>query len=255
MKNFILFLLLFISQALLSGTVFSCYYTNGDNIEEPFPISISRDLNSLKKEPLLPDQLKNNWEIKKLVKFYKSEDIYVGKLSGREVYEIKYYYDRDTTGYTESYSRCEAIQMIYIENEKGMFSPIFIGRCIYGGSVGWIEPTVIDIVEGKEILTTSYAWHGTGYQFSDFHFMYDKDDLHLMKIYEIINEDFNKILPKNYGVWKGGYFSIKNLKVGSYLWKKTDSNSNPSGGGIEIWYKLDGYSIKRIKYKIDYEME
>jgi hypothetical protein len=242
-------------QGLLSGVVFTCYYSNEGSIDDRFPIAISRDLKSLKKEPLLPYQLKNNWRFEDSVEFCKIEDRFIGKLSGREVYEIKYFYDPDTTSYTEFLYKYEAIQAIYIENEKGRFSPVFIGRYTQGGCVGRIEPTEIDIVKGKEILTASYSWHGTGHHFSNIHLMYDREDVHLMQVYEVIEADFRRVLPKNLGVMKGGYFSIKELFVGSYLWKDSDCNASPTGGIILMWYSLAGYSIKLDKYKIDPKME
>lgn len=126
------------------------------------------------------------------------------------------------------------------ENNK-----IFILYMHFSDAVSEISesPRIINI-QGNELLSYKTRVPGTGNQSVELYYKYDikKKSPVLLDFSEIISE-ISKIIPKGYGVWKGGGLDLKNLQYSQSVWKPNDANCCPTGGSINLQLSIDKYKI------------
>lgn len=62
-------------------------------------------------------------------------------------------------------------------------------------------------------------------------------------------EAAQSVLPSGYGVWKGGGLDMSTQRYYMPVWKKGDANCCPSGGTVEIRFRLqDGRIVVTSKH-------
>ncbi len=125
-------------------------------------------------------------------------------------------------------------------------------RVLYS-QLSWCTASVDDIpymvtVEDTRILAYRTRIPGTGHFYIEHYFIQDPRtglpaDLDMSSIETTLKE----ILPEGHGVWKGGGLDIESLTFKHFVWKEGDGNSRPTGGKVEIKFKIEGAKLVPVQ--------
>jgi hypothetical protein len=138
--------------------------------------------------------------------------------------------------------KAQKIKQIILKDPSGNH------RVLYS-QLPWCTASVNDIpciitVEDTRILAYRTRVPGTGHFYMEHYFVQDPRtglpvDLDMSSIETTLKE----ILPQGHGVWKGGGLDIESLTFKHFVWKEGDGNSRPTGGRVEIKFKIEGAKL------------
>lgn len=121
-------------------------------------------------------------------------------------------------------------------------------RVLYS-QIHWCTASVDDIpciitVEDTTILAYRTRVPGTGHFYIEHYFVQDpRTGLPVDLDMSSIDTTLKEILPEGHGVRKGGGLDIESLTFKHFVWKEGDGNSRPTGGRVEINFKIEGAKL------------
>lgn len=163
---------------------------------------------------------------------FKTEVRKVGTLYGFGIYDVFYRFD-DHVGTKEI-----DWKSIVVEVSPGQFREIYHLQPV----PTLIEPSFVLKVASEDILATRDLIPGTGNNYYEDYFWFSPAGAARIDI-ETITKTVRSILPSGYGVWKGGALDIAALRYHNSVWKEGDSNCCPTGGAVDVKFRLDGNRI------------
>jgi len=89
-----------------------------------------------------------------------------------------------------------------------------------------------------QILATRMLIPGTGNNYYEDYFWFSPGGPVRIDI-ETITAALKSILPAGSGVWKGGGLDMRSLSYHNSVWKDRDANCCPSGGAVDIRFRID----------------
>lgn len=106
--------------------------------------------------------------------------------------------------------------------------------------------------DSTDILAYRTRVPGTGCFYIEHYFLQDpQSHLPVPLDDRAITDTLREILPKGYGVWKGGGFNIETLEFKHAVWKRGDGNCGPTGGSAKIRFKIRGTALMTIEKHYD----
>ena len=171
---------------------------------------------------------------------FKTEFRRVGRLNGFAIYDLFYRFDDHVD------SKKIDWKSILVEVSPGRFREIY-----------HLQPTAAEIESSfvmkagqEEILGTRDLIPGTGaYEYEDYFWLSSAgaERIDISPIGKAVQE----ILPGGYGVWKGGGLDMRTLQYRMPVWKTGDANCCPTGGTVEVKFKLEGSRISVTGRRFD----
>ena len=113
-----------------------------------------------------------------------------------------------------------------------------------------IEPSFLMQAGSDEILATRDLIPGTGNNYYEDYFRFSPAGVVQIDIESIPNV-LRSILPSGSGVWKGGGLDMRSLSYHMPVWKEGDANCCPSGGTVDLKFRLDGARLIVISKHFD----
>jgi hypothetical protein len=160
---------------------------------------------------------------------FKTELQKVGEVRGFAIYDLFYFFDDHVQSGDIDW------KSILVADSSGEFREIYH---LQPPIQTKIEPAFLFNAGGDELLGTRDSVPGTGDQYYEDYWWFDAD--HPVRIDTApVNEALKSILPDGFGVWKGGGLDMKALRFRNTVWKPDDANCCPSGGTVEIQFRLD----------------
>jgi hypothetical protein len=159
---------------------------------------------------------------------FKTELRRVGNLHGFAIYDLFYYFDDHiATGQIDWKS-------ILVQSSTGAYREIYHLQPINAV----ISPSFFARAGTDEILVTFDPIPGTGnHVYEDYFWFGPEGPLRIDT--SPISDSLKSILPEGFGVWKGGGLDMKSLRYRTPVWKEGDANCCPSGGMVEIAFRLE----------------
>jgi hypothetical protein len=159
---------------------------------------------------------------------FKTELRKVGDLQGFAIYDLFYYFDDHiATGQIDWKS-------ILVQSSAGAYREIYHLQ----PTNALISPSFFVRAGPDEILVTYDLIPGTGSQIYEDYFWFGPDGPVRINTGPI-SEALKSILPEGLGVWKGGGLDMKSLKYHMPVWKEGDANCCPTGGMVDISFRLE----------------
>jgi hypothetical protein len=159
---------------------------------------------------------------------FKTELRRVGSLSGFAIYDLFYRFDHHIESGEIDW------KSILVEVSPGQFREIYHLQ----PTTAKIGPSFLLKAGGKEILGTRDLIPGTGaYAYEDY-FWFSAGGATRIDL-KPVNQAVEQVLPIGSGVWKGGGLDMRALRYRMPVWKSGDANCCPSGGTVEVTFKLE----------------
>ncbi len=159
---------------------------------------------------------------------FKTELTKVGDLRGFAIYDLFYFFDDDIA------TRQIDWKSILVKVAPGRFREIYHLQ----PTQAIVRPSFLLKVGDRQILATRDQIPGTGNNFYEDYFWFDRDGPVRIDI-DVIPKVLKAILPAGSGVWKGGGLHMKTLTYRMPVWKENDGNCCPTGGRVELKFRLD----------------
>lgn len=175
---------------------------------------------------------------------FRTEVRKVGKLYGFTVYDVFYSFDDDIATKQIDW------KSILVEVSPGQFREIYHLQPI----AGQIKPSFFLKVGAEEILVTRDLIPGTGNNYYEDYFWLSPSGAARIDI-EAIIKAVQSVLPPGLGVWNGGGLHIGALRYHMRVWKESDSHCCPTGGSVDIRFRLDGSRIVVTSKRYDPRVE
>ncbi len=160
---------------------------------------------------------------------FKTELSKVGETHQFAVYNLFYYFDQDIEAGKIDW------KSILVRVPSGQFYEIYHLQAI-GIEIG---PAYFMDAGGIKILATSDLMGGTGFYSYESYWWFDKDGPVRINTDEAVSAALADILPAGSEIETGGGLDMENLTFKSAVWKTGDAHCCPTGGGVEIKFKLD----------------
>lgn len=175
---------------------------------------------------------------------FKTELKEVGRLKGFTIYDLYYRFDGNV-------DRAEIDwKSILVEVSPGSYREIYHLQ----PTNALIKPSFIGKAGSEQLLVTHDEIPGTGnFSYEDY-FWFSPAGAARVNIEEI-GRTVQALLPKGYGVWKGGGLDIETMKYRWGVWKDGDANCCPSGGTVEMEFRLEENRIVVTKSRYDPKAE
>ena len=166
---------------------------------------------------------------------FKAELSEIGTTHGFPVYNLLYFFDDD------------------IESGKADWKSILVR--VPGGQfyeIYHLQATGIDMdtayfmdarssvdKRAVEILATSDVMPGTGFRSYEAYWWFDKDGPVRIDTDGAVEAALTEMLPAGTDIQTGGGLNMETLTYRNSVWKVGDAHCCPSGGGVDIQFKLD----------------
>jgi hypothetical protein len=171
---------------------------------------------------------------------FKTELQKVGRIGGFDVFDLYYYFDDDaSTGQIDWKS-------ILVETASGQYREIFHLQ----PTQAMIQPAYFVDAGGEQLLATRDVIPGTGNNYYEDYWWFGPEGPVRINL-EVIATALRSSLPPGYGVWKGGGLDLPHLVYRSSVWKDGDANCCPTGGTVEILFRLQGGQLVATKTEFD----
>jgi hypothetical protein len=152
----------------------------------------------------------------------------VGSLQGFAIYDLFYRFeDHVNTGEIDWKS-------ILVEVAPGQFREIYHLQ----PTAAKVEPAFLVKAGDEEILGTRDAIPGTGAFYYEDYFWFSPSGPVRIDI-EAIAAATKSVLPSGLGVWKGYGLDMGALRYHMPVWRDDDANCCPTGGAVDIKFRLD----------------
>ena len=163
---------------------------------------------------------------------FKTQAKKVGTLQGYAIYDVFYRFDSHAdTGEIDWKS-------ILVEASPGEFREIYHLQPI----AGQIQPSFILKIGLETILATRTLIPGTGNNYYEDYFWFSPSGPARIDI-ETVTREVQSVLPAGFGVRKGGGLDMAALSYHMPVWKETDANCCPTGGSVDVKFRLNGNRI------------
>jgi len=153
----------------------------------------------------------------------------VGTLQGFAIYDVFYRFDDHISSGEIDW------KSILVQVSPGQFREIYHLQ----PTAAKIEPSFLMTAGSAEILATRDLIPGTGNNYYEDYFRFSPAGAARIDI-ESISRFLSSILPSGSGVWKGGGLDMSSLSYHMPVWKEGDANCCPSGGTVDLKFRLDG---------------
>jgi hypothetical protein len=163
---------------------------------------------------------------------FKTEVRKVATLSGFRIYDVFYRFDDHVDSKEADW------KSIVVEVLPGQFREIYHLQ----PTAALIKPSFVLKVGSEDILATRDVIPGTGNNYYEDYFWFSPAGAARIDI-ETITKTVRSILPSGYGVWKGGGLDMAALSYHNSVWKEGDANCCPTGGAVDVKFRLDGSRI------------
>jgi hypothetical protein len=152
----------------------------------------------------------------------------VGELHGFAIYDVFYRFDDHVdTGEIDWKS-------ILVQVAPGRFREIYHLQ----PTAALIEPSFFLKSASEEILATRDLIPGTGnYSYEDYFWFSSAGAVRIDT--GAINKAVQSVLPAGSAIWKGGGLDMTAPSYHSSVWKEGDANCCPSGGSVDVKFRLD----------------
>lgn len=159
---------------------------------------------------------------------FKTELSKIGEIQNFAVYNLFYYFDEGIESRTIDW------KSILVRVPSGQFREIYHlqARGIE------IDPAYFMDAGSTEILATSDSMGGTGNFSYESYWWFDKDGPVRINTDDAVSAALD-ILPAGYEIRNGGGLNMETLTFLSSVWKPGDAHCCPTGGGVEIKFRLD----------------
>ncbi len=160
---------------------------------------------------------------------FKTELSKIGDIQHFAVYNLFYYFDDGIQ------SRRIDWKSILVRVPSGQFREIYHlqARDIE------IDPAYLMDAGSTEILATSDSMGGTAHNSYEAYWWFDKDGPVKINTDEAVSAALEDILPAGSEIRTGSGLNIETLTFLSGVWKAGDAQCCPTGGGVEIKFRLD----------------
>jgi hypothetical protein len=116
-----------------------------------------------------------------------------------------------------------------------------------------LQPAAIVVVDSVPVLYTRSPLTGTGGYVEERYWVWsDNVDKPVdLKLEQATHDALSRVLPENYGLAYGGFFDISTLALDCYVRRPGDYNCCPTGGWIELRYKIEDSALRVISCRYD----
>jgi hypothetical protein len=153
----------------------------------------------------------------------------VGELHGFAIYDVFYRFDDHVDKVEIDW------KSILVQVAPGRFREIYHLQ----PTAALIGPSTLMKSGSEEILATRDLIPGTGnYSYEDYFWFSSAGPVRIDT--GAINKAVQSVLPTGSAIWKGGGFDMKSLSYHSSVWKEGDANCCPSGGSVDVKFRLEG---------------
>jgi hypothetical protein len=149
----------------------------------------------------------------------------VGTLEGFKIYDVFYYFDDDPR---------IAWKSLLVESKRNQFIEIY-----------HLQPTQATIgasfiiqAGGATLLSTKDPIPGTGAFSYETYWEFDKTTGPVRVDIETIGDAAVSVIPKGMSIWKGYGLDVAALNYSVAVWKEGDANCCPTGGSVEVQFKI-----------------
>lgn len=97
------------------------------------------------------------------------------------------------------------------------------------------------------IMASEMVFSGTGRQMTAVYFLIDGDTIKRLHTKSGFKQAFSGLLPDGHGIWKGGGLDLRTLTYRKPVWRDSDANCCPSGGSVEIEFRIDDDQLVPIR--------
>jgi hypothetical protein len=164
----------------------------------------------------------------------------VGVLRGFAIYDLLYSFDdHATTGEVDWKS-------ILVEISPGQFREIYHLQ----PTQAQIQPSYLLNAGSEQLLATHDLIPGTGSYYYEDYWWFGPEGPVRINI-EYVGEVLKSFLPEEDAVWKGGGLDMEKLEFHNFVWKKGDSNCCPTGGKVDLGFRLEKGRLVLVKKHFD----
>ena len=159
---------------------------------------------------------------------FKTELHKVGELHGFVIYDLFYYFDDHVQSGDIDW------KSILVEASSGEFREIYHLQ----PTQARIESAFLFNAGDDELLGTRDSIPGTGDQYYEDYWWFNADGPVRIDTAPV-DQALKSILPDGFAVLKGSGLDMKALRFRNTVWQPGDANCCPSGGTVEIQFRLD----------------
>jgi uncharacterized protein len=154
----------------------------------------------------------------------------LGSLGGKKVYVVRY--SGGLTG-------------VVVERETDRYLPV-----LYVQPELKIDQLEVMKVGNEDLLAYSTTMSGSGHFKMDHFFTLDHGIPKSVHYRPVLFDELNKILPKGYGLWKGGGFNSRTFVFSYSVWKEGDTNCCGTGGSVEVVFGFEkgNFVVRSSRY-------
>jgi hypothetical protein len=160
---------------------------------------------------------------------FKSTLVKVGEIQGYTIYDLFFSFDEHINSNEIDW------KFILVEVSPGKFREIFHLQ----PTQAIVQPAFFISAGNEVLLATHDLIPGTGNNCYEDYWWFGPEGPVRLNI-DSIQDVLKSILPDGLAVWKGGGLDIKTLTFSSYVWQPQDANCCPTGGSVEIKFRLQG---------------
>jgi hypothetical protein len=143
------------------------------------------------------------------------------------------------------------LRLLLVERHAGEFCEIYHQEYIgvpdepadLYGVYDKVLPAYLVNVGSETVLGVNDPVSGNGNWSDEHYWSFDRDGPIDLSISEKIRDIENRLLPKGYGVMKGGGFNIEELSYSSPVWGPKDAVCCASSGTIQIQFALKNHRL------------
>jgi hypothetical protein len=143
----------------------------------------------------------------------------LGTLSGKKVYTVRY--SGGLTG-------------VLVERQTDRYLPV-----LYVNPELQIDRLEVMKVGDEDLLVYSTTISGTGHFTVDYYFTMDRGIPKSIHYQTVLGEELKKILPKGFGIRKGGGFNGDTFEFSNSVWEEENPNCCPTGGSVNVVLGLE----------------
>jgi hypothetical protein len=171
---------------------------------------------------------------------FKTEVRKVGTLHGFAIFDVFYCFDDHVDSKEIDW------KSILVEVSPGQFREIYHLQPL----AAQIRPSFLLKVSSERILATSDLIPGTGnYSYEDYFWFSHAGPSRID--FQPIRSAAQSILPADFGIWKGGGLDLLALRYYTPVWRQTDANCCPTGGSVDVRFRIDDGRIVITKKQYD----
>jgi hypothetical protein len=149
----------------------------------------------------------------------------VGTLEGFKIYDVFYYFDDEPK---------IAWKSILVEVKPSQFIEIYHLQ----PTLADIGPSFIQHTHDVTLLATHDPQPGTGVFSYKAYWWFGNAKGPVLVDLAVIWDAAQSVLPQGMGVWKGNGLNFEELNYKVAVWKAGDANCCPTGGSVEVGFKI-----------------